>query len=207
MSTFLFNLTLFIYYSNKYNIKTIGNPTLQDGKIYNITTSNYGMFPEYFHPSNKIPWYILFKFNATNVSTQQNIFGNDKGGGGFSGINLRIKNNCLQCLLSSGTSDWTIANKTGATTLVNGTTYYAKITFDGTNKYEWLLREPTGQYISQATATSTAQLISYTGTIGVDYHGSNKVFQIPFLSWIDLGECYIFYNNVLWWFGTDKILV
>ena len=98
--------------------------------------------------------------------------------------------------MSNSTSAWNICeNKLSNTTLQSNKDYWCKIEFNGSNLYTMSLSTDGNNFTQEATVTSTAQLASYTGCIGVDYHGSNKVMQLPFQGTIDLGESYILYLN------------
>ena len=178
----------------------VGSPTITDGVLSNITTSNYITMQEPFSPTSS-PWEMKMKFTTGSTwSVAQSLFACCKDtstNNGRFGINLIITTSKkFDFFCSNSGSSW-LFDVTGNTSLSDNTTYYIKFGWTGTQYYLKYSTDDT-TYTDEITYSSSTQLYYplVASFIGI---ASNPTMYRPFLGSIDLNECFITENDAIIW--------
>ena len=178
------------------NIDITGTPTITDGVLSNVTTSNYITLPQNFNPTTNT-WEVQFKINLTDVSAcalmseHVNI---------FYGFDILIENGKVGLLVSDdGETDIPIMMLGGDITLQANTDYIIKASYDG-SAYRVFINDVEDQiYISNKTLVNVpSNVICYIG-IGRDGDGN---LSAPINGTIDLTQSYIKIDGQMWWDGV-----
>lgn len=185
----------------KPNYTVVGSPTVNNGVASGFSQSNFLKLPEIVSFGSN-SWEIGFKFIYTPSSANQILLysvsssatgGTADGNVGSYGITLQIINNTLSLYLSNTTS-WNIANGLkGATTLIDGTTYYVKLSYNGIAY---------NLYLSETGIFNTPEITVNSSNTIPERHisiGCIGDVSVPFLGSIDLKESYIKIGSEIWW--------
>lgn len=108
------------------NATPIGQPTVQDGYVSGFSATTYMQFP-FEDISRGLPFDIYFSFTTSNdVTTQQNIIDS------YFGIAVAISNSKGLMAISTNGTNWESGSIIGSNTISPNTTYYAKVSWTGT---------------------------------------------------------------------------
>lgn len=179
------------------NVTIIGNPTINQGQASAFTTANYLQFPFVLDMTGKT-FQIDFCFTTgQQVATQQNLIDSKFG------IALAIENNVGVMSISSNGTSWNIGTARGTTILQPNTTYFARLSWNGTT-YKTALSTDGVTYTDDMTIASSSAPFPTTHYIG----GVNSTVightAHPFGGTIDLNKCKLTVNNELVWEGMDS---
>lgn len=185
----------------QYNIIPHGNITNNNGVLSGFTTNTYASLNKIFNPVNN-SYEVVFKVNSNNISDEQIIFqcGDIMSSSGY--IDLEIYNSKLYFeLCQNGGQTFYFE---GSTTLVSQTDYWAKLTFDGTYRYELSLSTDGVNYSIENSVINFNILgdnINNQPYIGID----RELTRWYFNGTIDLNESYIKINDNIWWQGVSDV--
>lgn len=183
-----------------YNINTTSSTIVNNnGVLSGFTTSQYAYLPEYFAPNLADTWEMQLKFTYTYVNSYQRLCG-AVNNTSVAQIVLGMGNDSgfrLQCWASSNGTQWNISSGTiGSTVFQNGTTYWLKVRFTGT-QYQFDLSADGENFTREATITSSTHLNNNNSNFLL----GNAELSGYFRGTIDLNECYIKIDDELWWEG------
>ena len=185
-------------YTTTPNVTIVGSPTVSDGVIGGFSDANYATVPSSFPSSNN--WEIFIKFTTGNSfnSNYSDILTNGRLNGGTYSLALYTSSSNIVLALSSNGTNWNLANQTLFTASIN-TTYWIKITFDGT-QYVASYSTDGETFTTAYTLSSSALIDTSVPTI---FLGNNQgISNTYFIGSIDLNESYIKINDEMWWHGT-----
>lgn len=185
----------------QYNIIPHGNITNNNGVLSGFTTNTYASLNKIFNPVNN-SYEVVFKVNSNNISDEQIIFqcGDIMSSSGY--IDLEIYNSKLYFELAKNGGQTFYFE--GSTTLVSQTDYWAKLTFDGTYRYELSLSTDGVNYSIENSVINFNILgdsINNQPYIGID----RELTRWYFNGTIDLNESYIKINDNIWWQGVSDV--
>lgn len=180
------------------NVITVGNPTINNGMATGFTTTDYLQFPVILDLQGR-PFQIDFAFTTGgNVTTQQNIIDSKFG------IALAIANGKGLMAISSNGTNWDIGTAAGTINIATYTTYYARLTWDGTT-YRTLLSTDGATYNQDMQLAGTNRPFPTTIYIGgCDTAGTGHTAH-PFGGTIDLNKSFIYVAGQLFWHGMDNV--
>lgn len=174
-----------------------GSPTIDNSThiASGFSTTNYLNTLKDFNPGS-LSWEIKSKVTTgSDISSPQGFLCQYHV---YNRIVLGITGDHFWCLLSSDNSNWDIMNYTSSQTVSANTSYWLKLSFDGSS---YILGYSTnGTSFTTLNTVSNSTPIYQTNlplTIGANDY-SNGV-NIPWLGSIDLSETYINVNGVLSW--------
>ena len=176
------------------NIVRKGDLKIDNGVLNNFSTTNYAMVPNNVSFGNSFEMVIKHR-TGTDVTTGSYLTA------GLTGtyLGLCILNGLIYFSVGNGSSWTDISGLTGTTTIQPNTTYYTKVTYDGT-KYQVLLSMDNLNWNLEISANSTQIIPEHTRLIGI-----NRNLTQNNLGSIDLKECYIDINGERFWTGADKV--
>lgn len=176
--------------SKDLGVIVIGTPTIHGSQVSAFTADNYLMMPRIIEFDNN-PWQLDFQFTTgTDVQTQQNIIDSAFG------LALAVSGGKLVIALSSNGTDWNLGAHTGYHTIAPNTSYFVRMTFDG-SKYVVAISTDRKTYTQDIVVANTASLYPVQIYIG----------KSPNNSHIFTGSIYLYYavltiNNEIVWTGT-----
>lgn len=178
------------------NAVIVGEPHIDNGQISGFSNADYLMFPFIVDVRNR-PFEINVAFTTgSDVTTQQNILDS------VFGLALAIQNGRGIMAMSSNGTGWDIGLTTGSYPLFANTTYYAKITWDGTT-YKTAISTNGELYVDDMSLISSLGLFPTTIYIG----GSNDIFgpssAHPFKGSINLNKASLTISGLPVWQGMD----
>lgn len=149
----------------------VGSPTISsDFIISNTNSSNYIELPSLSLGDN---FTIITKFTTGNDLTNENMILASSG----RYLVINYKNGNMQFVGGNG-SNWNIGNFIGSTTLEINTTYYYKLTFDGTAYTGYISTDGT-TWALDGTRTSTLTVPEYQIRVGASWNaGSNAAIDL-----------------------------
>lgn len=187
------------------NVTAVGSPTINTttGIVSNFTAANY------VYPATTVSfsaaaatantWEEVFKFRTTTIGAEQSITG---GNGGTWVHDVLIGTNGTFTLrLSSNGTSYDIFAGAGTHVVTANTDYWVKLEFTGT---QYILSYSTnGQdFTPDITVNSVVHIES---TPDLSYLGVRGNLGGPLSGSIDLKQCYIRINGVLWWNGATPV--
>ena len=181
------------------NLSITGSPTVTQGQVSNFSDSNYMQFPFALDLSEATSISIIMAFTTgSNVTTQENILDS------YYGIAVAISSGKFVLALGSTGSSWDIANGVSGTATVEAeTTYFVRISWDGTNYILSYSTDAGDTWTDDITVVSSTVLYETQVYIG----GSPDLFGAgtakPFSGTINLNSWVINYNGQLFWQGMD----
>lgn len=170
------------------NVSKVGSCVIdKNGIASNFGNNSYVTFGKLNVGDN--PWEMVFKVKYKEHSGFQRFCGDD----GNNSRNLLITvsdDDKLSLYISTNGSDWNIERQSSKTTLVNGTTYYIKALFNGTNYILSLSTDGIdyNEEINEASTTPMYNGVSTNFQIGCAFSAESKY------NWqgtIDLKKSYI----------------
>ena len=165
-----------------------GSPTITNGVLSNITSSNYIRSTNTLKFKTANTWKIKCKFNYTANSTyEQGLFSGDGG----TNIQVIINTSGItRCAIGNNSSWFITTNNTLSTALVDGNTYTYELGYDGTNYYAALngTTEVSVASASKAGNTYIALGVDRLRTTNQQLRGS-----------IDLADFEVIIDDVLVW--------
>ena len=180
------------------NATIIGNPTINGGQVSGFSTTNYLQFPFIFDLTGKT-FQIDFCFTTGNdVSVQQNIIDSDFG------IALAISGNKGLMAISSNGTSWNIGTAVGTFEFEESTTYYARLSWDG-SVYKTALSTDGETFTDDMSIASTTAPFPTTHYIGGASDSIVGHTVHPFGGIIDLNKCEMHINDELVWEGMDSL--
>ena len=176
------------------NATAIGAVTVNDGVCSGFGSSDYIKLNSFnFSQDN---WEIKMKITTgANVSSEQVFFHACFGTGnsGRYGIGVEINSSKHFGFFCSATSSSWLFNKSGSYTVQANTTYFVKVSFDGSQyKLQYSLDDQT--YIDDITHTSTSNIYAQTPNVFVGIYSSTSMTN-AFKGSIDLTEMSITIGN------------
>lgn len=190
--------------AKQYNIDITGSLTNTDGILSGFSLTNYATLPTTFNPRSGNNWEIVLK-----VKTGASFSGNDtilcRTKNSYYGLRIQRESSSGHIYVgisTNGTS--TSGNITGTTVLQINTTYWIKVTYNGSNQYALLLSTDGVNYASEGSANISGSIYNDTTNptyLGVHTISTDRIWN----GTIDLNECYIKINGALWWRGVDNI--
>lgn len=176
------------------NATIIGTPKIDNGQVSGFSAEDYMQFPFIMDFRSK-PFAIDMCFTTgDNVSTQQNIFDSKFG------LAFAIISGHFVMAISTNGESWNVGAITGTHTVLPNTTYYVRISWDG-SKYAIEYSFDASEYTLDATVNSAVQPFPKTVIIGVgDIDSSHPE---PFLGTINLNRAYLSVNGTVFWQGMD----
>lgn len=180
------------------NVTIIGAPTINEGQASNFNEYRYLQFPFVFDLTGKT-FQIDFCFTTGNdVTTQQNIIDSKFG------LALAIQNGHGVMSISSNGQFWDIGTSTGQINITANTTYYARLSWNG-SVYRTALSTNGTSYSNDMSLNSSERPFPTTHYIG----GANSQvlgrYNWPFLGTINLNKCSMTINGTLIWRGMDNL--
>lgn len=180
------------------NVVIIGEPTLNQGQASDFSAFDYLQFPFILDLTGKT-FQIDFCFTTgDDVTTQQNIIDSKYG------IALAIQNGHGVMAISSDGQTWNIGTSTGTFTIAPNTTYFARLSWDGTT-YRTALSTNGTSYTDDMSIVSSVAPFPTTHYIG----GANDTIVghtvHPFAGVIDLNKSSMTINGELYWEGMDSL--
>lgn len=180
------------------NATIIGNPTINEGQVSNFNDYRYLQFPFVLDLTGKT-FQIDFCFTTGNdITTQQNIIDSKFG------LALAIQNGHGIMSISSNGEFWDIGTSTGQISIAANTTYYARLSWDG-SVYKTALSTDGVAYTDDMTIASSNRPFPTTHYIG----GANSQvlgrYNWPLLGTINLNKCSMTINGTLIWRGMDNL--
>ena len=181
------------------NLSITGSPTITQGQASNFSDSNYMQFPFALDLTEATSINIITAFTTgSNVTTQENILDS------YYGIAFAISGGHFVLALGSNGSSWDIANGVSGTATVEAeTTYFVRISWDGTNYVLSYSTDAGDTWTDDITVVSSTVLYETQVYIG----GSPDLFGAgtakPFGGTINLNKWVINYNGQLFWQGMD----
>ena len=180
------------------NVVIIGEPTINQGQASDFSASDYLQFPFILDLTGKT-FQIYFCFTTgDDVTTQQNIIDSKYG------IALAIQNGHGVMAVSSDGQTWDIGTSTGTFTIAPNTTYFARLSWDGTT-YRTALATNGTTYTNDMSIASSVAPFPTTHYIG----GANDTIVghtvHPFTGVIDLNKSSMTINGELYWEGMDSL--
>lgn len=178
------------YFHKKGNVSLVGNVQDNDGVLSNFSTSNYAQLPSQINLGSNFEIVLKITTGET-INTTQYFIGNA---------------NCFQIYLSDSlfTLDigdgtvWTTAATQGIHAVSSNTTYYLKLTFDG-SVYKLFISTDGDSYVEDISVEDSTLLPSHIFAIGYTL-GSTSA--LSFEGSIDLNECYINKSGQRVWSGS-----
>ena len=180
------------------NVTIIGNPTINEGQVSNFNDYRYLQFPFVLDLTGKT-FQIDFCFTTGNdITTQQNIIDSKFG------VALAIQNGHGIMSISSNGEFWDIGTSTGQINIAANTTYYARLSWDG-SVYKTALSTDGVTYTDDMAIAGSNRPFPTTHYIG----GANSQilgrYAWPFLGIINLNKCSMTVNGSLIWKGMDNL--
>lgn len=181
------------------NVSIDGAPTITQGNVSGFSSANYMQFPFAFDLNEATSVSIVMALTTgLDVTTQQNVLDS------YYGIAFAIINGHFVLGLGSTGSSWDIANATTGTFDVEAsTTYYVRISWDGTNYVLSYSTDAGDTWTDDITVVSSTVLYETQVYIG----GSPDLFGAgtakPFAGTINLNKWKIVYNGQDFWAGMD----
>lgn len=178
-----------------------GNVYIRDGKMSNISSTNYITLPQTLNTT--LPWEfkVAFKFERMNADGARIIGKNtsDLRQGMVVGTNNETPNN-IRLWLNSAGSSWDISPGTANTSyyIWAGRKYYMKVRFTGT---QYILDMSTDDVNYQNLFTINSSTPIYS-TVPFDLASYGNCY-VPGV--IYLKDCYINSNGQRWWSGTTDV--
>lgn len=178
------------------NATPVGTPLIVGSTISRFSASDYFVFP-FTVDVRGYPFEVDMCFTTGgDVTAQQNIIDSRFG------LALAIQNGHGIMAMSSNGSSWDIGLVTGTMTLEPHTTYYAKLSWDG-SVYRTALSTDGSTYTTDMTKASTAGLHPEQLYIGgaPDLFGTGTAH--PFAGEIDMSKCKLTVAGLEIWHGMD----
>ena len=182
-------LTAIKYYKNTQapNLVITGTgatPSIVDGVLSGITTTEYTVLPKNFNPAGRA-WEMSVTFTmGDNISTTQYVYNQ------YNNINIVITSSgYLRVAFGTGSS-WDILANTNLLAVSANTQYTIKIEFTGTS----YITSVNG--IVYNTCNSSVSIGTGVGNLGISNSKAN-----PFLGSIDLKKSYIKIGGKIFWTG------
>lgn len=181
------------------NLSITGSPTITQGQVSDFSASNYMQFPFALDLTEATSISIITAFTTgSNVTTQENVLDS------YYGIAFAISGGHFVLALGSNGSSWDIANGvSGTATVETETTYFVRISWDGTNYILSYSTDAGDTWTDDITVVSSTVLYETQVYIG----GSPDLFGTgtakPFGGTINLNKWVINYNGQLFWQGMD----
>lgn len=190
--------------AKQYNINIIGSLTNTDGVLSGFSLTNYATLPITFNPMSGNSWEIVLK-----VKTGERFSGNDtilcRTKNDYYGLRIQRESSgghIYVGISTNGTS--TSGSITGTTVLQINTTYWIKVTYNGSNQYALSLSTDGENYTSEGSANISGSIYNDTTNptyLGVHTISTDRIWN----GTIDLNECYIKLNRAIWWRGVSNI--
>lgn len=180
------------------NATIVGDPLIESGQVSRFSNTTYMQFPFIVDVQNR-PFVIDFAFTTnSNVTTQQNIIDS------YFGIALAIANGKGLMALSSNGSSWDIGSIAGSINIQPNTTYYAKLSWDGTT-YKTALSTNGEDYVDDMVVANSNSPFPTTIYIGgsPDLFGSGS--SHPFLGGINMNKAFLTIQGLVVWQGMDDV--
>lgn len=190
------------FYTDLYgNVRKGGNPTIdiETGECSNFGRYDFLTVSEKFNPQIADNWEMVYKIEYSTSSSYQRIIG-AYNNTSLCSLVIGIDNHKLIVWMSStGTTYDLMSGTVGTTTLTNGTVYYIKATFDG-SQYKFELSQDNTNWLTEITLNSSTKLYNNDSYIllGMSEH-SNYLKGIMYLD-----SCYIKKDGVIWWTPVCK---
>lgn len=185
--------------TTQYNIVTYGDLINTNGVLSGFSGSNYATIPLNFNPVQR-PFEVVFKFAGTNgVIWNVGDLTTPRGH-----IEFEVYQNKLYTEASANTTlIWSID---GVTTLSPNTNYWAKLAYNGVDRYSLYLSTDGTTWNTEGTVTSSAFLADGSTEYNlIGCQTENGAITYSFDGSIDLNESYISIDNIRWWQGVTSI--
>lgn len=174
----------------------IGSPTISDG-ILTVSQGNFVKTPYLFEPGSS-PWKVVCKYRKTSAgSINQDVFGSvDSSNASARGLMYELgvaAGTQVGMYLSSNGTSWDInSTKVNITHAAQGDWFWVSFEFDGSS---YILK-----YSEDGETYTTAQTVSSLANIQSGYAVAYGLKRNNVLAGeIDLNECKIYIDGVLWW--------
>lgn len=179
------------------NTTIVGEPTINNGQISNLSTTAYLKFPFLVDFKNR-PFEIQMEFTTgSNVTSQQNIFDSDFG------LAFAIRNNAFVIAVSSNGVNWNIGEGVGTHAISANTTYKVKLGWDG-SVYTLSYSTDGGEsWVIDITKTSSEA--PYPKQIYIGVGESNSIILNVFSGIINLNYANLYVSGELVWQGMDDV--
>lgn len=178
------------------NAVIIGEPTIDNGQISDFSVTDYLMFPFIVDVRNR-PFEVNIAFTTgADVTTQQNILDSEFG------LALAIQNGRGIMAMSSTGQSWDIGLTTGTRDILPNTTYYAKVTWNGT-EYKTAISTDGVTYVDDMFLPSSLGLFPRTIFIGGSYGLFGPNTEHPFHGTINLNKADLSISGLPVWQGMD----
>ena len=181
------------------NLSIVGNPTITQGQVSDFAHNKYLQFPFALDLTEATSISIIMEFTTgADVTTQQNLLDS------YYGLAVAIAGGKFVMSLGSTGSSWDIANGTAGTfTVTANTTYYVRVSWDGSNYVLSVSTDAGDTYTDDITVVSSTVLYETAVYIG----GSPNLFGTgtanPFDGSVNLNKWVINYNGQIFWVGMD----
>lgn len=181
------------------NLTITGSPTITQGQVSGFSASDYMQFPFALDLYEATSISIVMDITTgSNVTTQENILDS------YYGIAVAIVDGKFVMSLGSTGSSWDIASGvTGTHTVEAETTYFVRVSWDGTNYVLSYSTDAGDTWTNDITVVSSTVLYQTAVYIG----GSPDLFGAgsakPFSGTINLNKWIIIYNGQQFWQGMD----
>ncbi len=178
------------------NATIVGEPIIDNGQVSGFSSANYLQFPFIVDVRNR-PFEIDVCFTTgSDVTTQQNILDSQFG------LALAIMNGKGIMAMSSNGTTWDIGQATGVVSIASNTTYYAKISWDG-SVYKTSISTDGTTYVDDMSLTDSRGLFPKTIFIGGSYGLFGAGTDHPFKGTINLNNCKLSIDGLVVWVGMD----
>lgn len=179
------------------NAIIIGDPTINNGQISNLSNSDYLKFPFLVDFNNK-PFEINMAFTTgTNVTSQENIFDSDFG------LAFAIRNGHFIIAISSNGTSWNIGEGVGTHTIEPNTAYRVKFAWNG-SQYTLDYSINGGEsYTRDITKAGTTQPYPKQIFIGVGQSDSSVLNH--FTGIINMNRAELSIDGTVRWQGMDDV--
>lgn len=170
------------------------------GIMSNCNPTNYLTLPEAFLPENN-PWEINLKVKTPDtMDAMHYIMGSLNSYYWTVGGELSANNTFGFGITSTGES-WDIAWLAGNTVATSDTWYWIRLSFTGT-EYKFELSTDGETYNLEASVANTTSIYQ-DSTNSIIHLGTQATHYTYWTGEIDLSQCNIKINNVVWWNGVN----
>ncbi|MBR2240033.1 MAG: hypothetical protein IKO49_02250 [Bacilli bacterium] len=170
------------------------------GIMSNCNPTNYLTLPEAFLPENN-PWEINLKVKTPDtMDAMHYIMGSLNSYYWTVGGELSVNNTFGFGITSTGES-WDIAWLAGNTVATSDTWYWIRLSFTGT-EYKFELSTDGETYNLEASVANTTSIYQ-NSTNSIIHLGTQATHYTYWTGEIDLSQCNIKINNVIWWNGVN----
>lgn len=174
-------------------VTIFGQPTIQETQMSGFTAENYAQFPFMVDFAGRT-WRIDFAVTTgADVSQQHNIFDSAFG------LAFAFKSGKFLLAMSSNGTSWNLGATSGTHNIAANTTYYIRITWDGT-AYVLAYSTDKVSWTNDITVTSSESLASKQIIIGKSLDNAHI-----FNGSINFAEARLTIANVIVWEGMEEV--